>query len=476
MTSLAGAAVRAHGLNNMASSFGILIRKLRELRTNASLTPEQFAAMKLARFRDLVRYVGERSPWYREVIAERGIDVETCVPADFPPLTKAVLMANFDRIVTDRRLTKAAIADFLSRSRDPQDLFLNRFRIIHTSGSSGEVGYFAYSPEDWARGRAQMMRARASGAAMPKKRHRGRMRMAFYGAVGGHFAGVTMVSAATRGIARLWLKVRFYEVNDPLPQTLSQLNDFQPDLLFGYTGALTILACKQREGALRISPVIISTAGESLGTTDKKIIEEAFGCPAYNGYGSSEHLYMGSVIPGKTSMRLHDDDLIYEMFEDHTLVTNLFNYTVPLIRYRMADILRPVVTKTDPSSPYLEVESLVGRSEMMPRFLNEAGTEDFISPHTINEIFVAGVVRFQLQVTGASSFCFLVCLDPQLNAAQRAQVVANVNARLREILAQKRMANVSADVRVVDDIAVNPRTRKFQLIVDCRTSAAAASA
>src|SRR5262249_49697252 len=131
---------------------------------------------------------------------------------------------------------------------------------------------------------------------------------------------------------------------------------------------------------------------------------------------------------------------------------------------------RPVSTKTDPASPYLEVESLVGRSETMPRFLNEEGAEDFISPHTINEIFVAGVVRFQLQVTGDSSFCFLICLDAQLDAEQRAQGVAGVNARLREILAQKRMANVSHEVRVVDDIAVNPRSRKFQLIVDARSS------
>src|SRR6476619_4504878 len=98
----------------MATTFGILLRQIRELRANSRLTPEQFAHAKLA--------------WYRDLIAERGINVDTCVPADFPPLTKAVLMANFDRIVTDRRVTKAAIADFLSRSRDPADQFLNRFR------------------------------------------------------------------------------------------------------------------------------------------------------------------------------------------------------------------------------------------------------------------------------------------------------------------------------------------------------------
>src|SRR5262249_35792150 len=148
-------------------------------------------------------------------------------------------------------------------------------------------------------------------------------------------------------------------------------------------------------------------------------LEDAFGCAVTNGYGSSEHLMMGYAVPGGTTMVLLDDDVIYEMFDDHTLTTNLFNFTVPLIRYRMADILRPAAKKTDPHSPHLEIERLVGRTEFMPRFKSEDGTDDFISPHTINEIFVAGVTRFQLQVTGPASFRFLVCVDAQLSAQQR---------------------------------------------------------
>jgi len=450
------------------ATLGILLGKLREYRRNAHLTGVEFDAMKRDKFRRLVRYVNERSPYYKQLIQERRIDVDRCTPADFPPLTKSALMSHFDGIVTDRRITKAGVADFLSRSHDPDELFLGQFRVIHTSGSSGEVGYFLYSKEDWARGTAQGLRRRASGRSMPRKRHRGRIRMAYYAAVGGHFAGVTMMKAATRGIGRLLMNARLYEVNTPLQETIAQLNEFQPDLLFGYTGALTILAGKQRQGTLRISPIALATAGESMSATDRKTLEEAFGCPATNGYGSSEHLYMGSVIPGGTSMRLYDDDLIYETFDDHSLVTNLFNFTVPLIRYRMADILRPVTRKADPASPYLEVESLVGRSELMPVFVNEAGVDDFISPHTINEIFVAGVSRFQLQITGATSFRFLICLDMQLPAAERPQAIAGVQVRLREILAQKSMSNVHFEVSVVDDIPVNERTRKFQLIMDAR--------
>ena len=97
---------------------------------------------------------------------------------------------------------------------------------------------------------------------------------------------------------------------------------------------------------------------------------------------------------------------------DHTLITNLFNYTLPLIRYRMADVLRAV----DPGehAPYLVIESLVGRNELQPVFRNRNGIEDFISPHTINEIFVAGVTRFQLELTGETDFRFMIVLDAAL--------------------------------------------------------------
>jgi len=459
----------------MPSARAILIRKLMELRENARMTREQFAAMKLAKFRQLVRHAAQNAPYYAELIRERSIDIDHSTPADFPPLTKGMLMAQFDRIVTDRRITKQGIADFLTRSHDPLELLLDEFRVIHTSGSSGEVGYFVYSPADWARGVAQGLRQRRRRARLRRRRRFGRMRFAYYGAIGGHFAGITMMRAASRGLARLLMRAAYYEVNNPLPETIAALNEFQPDFLAGYTGALTILAGKQREGVLRIAPIAIATAGESLSATDKTTLEEAFGCEATNGYGSSEHLMMGFAFPGGSTMILHDDDLIYEMFEDHTLVTNLFNYTLPLIRYRMADVLRPVASRSDPSSPYLEIESLVGRTELIPKFINEEGTEDFISPHTINEIFVAGVSRFQMRLTGPAAFRFAVCLDEVLTPQQRDEAVQRLQQRLCELLEQKRMSNVKFTVEVVDHLAVDPRTRKFQLIVRSDADKAAAA-
>jgi phenylacetate-CoA ligase len=441
-------------------------RKGRELGRIAHLTRAELEAEKLGKFRRIVQYAQQRSPYYRRIIAERGIDVAACTPGEFPVLTKSLLMQHFDEIATAPGVTKSAIANFLTHSHEPTELFQRRYRVIHTSGSSGEVGYFVYSKSDWATGTAmQPQRSRP----VRKGNGKGKFRLAYYAAVDGHYAGVTLISAFKTGLAKLFVDVALFEVNRPLPETLAKLNEFQPEVLIGYTTALKILAGEQRRGTLALDRVInVTTAGEATTPADIALLSETFGCPVVNSYGCSEHLGMGASPPNGDKIVLYDHDLIFEFLPDHTLVTNLFNRTLPLIRYRMADVLRPV--PSGEHAPYLVVESLVGRNELQPKFKNRDGVEDFISPHTINEIFVAGVTRFQLQLTGEDAFSFMICLDAAMTPEQRTAAVASVAGRLRDILARKHMENVRFDVVPVDDLPVNPRTRKFQLIVDRRAA------
>ena len=207
-----------------------------------------------------------------------------------------------------------------------------------------------------------------------------------------------------------------------------------------------------------------------MSKSDWQVLTEAFHCDVLNTYACSEHLMMGIGDRENNKMVLYDDNLIYEFYPDHSVVTNLYNYTLPLIRYYMSDILHPIEGDTS-ASPYITIESLVGRSEVVPTFVNDQGTEDFISPHTINEIFVPGVNRFQLHILDKDKFRFKICLNSALDATQQSEALAGTKTRLEEILEQKKMRNVMFDVVAVDDLPVNPRTRKFQLIVDARPGA-----
>jgi phenylacetate-coenzyme A ligase PaaK-like adenylate-forming protein len=439
-------------LANVLTYLGALLR----LRRNARLTRRQFEAERLLRFRDLVRHAQQHSRYYAAIMRARGLAADTCLPTDFPILTKRLLRDNFDDIVTDRRLTCAGIMDFLQHSRDPEERYLGEFVVLHTSGSSGEVGYFVFSSPDWMRGIA--------GLARVNRLRLGRKRVAFYGATGGHFGGISWTVTARQGVGRFFFAVETLDINAPLDETLARLNAVQPHVLAGYATGHKILATAKLAGRLRICPEVLESGGEPLSIGDQAWLEEVFGCPCINVYGATESMLMGVARLGDPGMTLFDDQLIVEPAADHVLVTNLFNRTLPLIRYRMNDTLRLTKLRS-PYGHYPVIEPVVGRNEWVPVFRNALGEADFISPLVINEIFVPGVWRFQMRWIDETAFRFAICLDTGLDVAGRATALSAIESRLHEILGQRGLSNVHFGVDVVDDIAVDPVTRKFRLVL-----------
>jgi phenylacetate-CoA ligase len=424
---------------------------------NAKLTREQLESRRLAAFRSLVSYARDRSPYYRAIIKERGLKPETCVPTDFPILTKRELMERFDEIVTDRRITKAGITAFLQRSRDPGELYLDKFVALHTSGSSGEVGYFVYALDDYMRMVAGGYRTLPADVGVPR-------RIAFFGAAGGHFGGVSASTIPMRQWPWRWMiDAKTFEINAPLAATIDGLNRFCPDLVSGYPSGLKILAEAQIARRLNIKPMLMQAGGEPLSRGDQQALAEVFGCPCTNLYGATEHLVIGVARANDSGMTLFDDTFVLEEADDHVLVTSLLNRTLPLIRYRMSDTVRRMDAPSQ-YGPFPMIEPVIGRNEWVPTFRNRRGEIDFISPHIINEIFVPGIWRFQMRWGDQTRFRFSVCMNHGLDARERKEALAAITARLHEILLQKELDNVAFTVDAVDDIPVDPKTGKFRLV------------
>jgi hypothetical protein len=72
------------------------------------------------RVRALIRHAVSKSPYYREAL---GADAVERPLAELPTLSKATLMAEFDRVVTDQQLRLADLRAHLSGS-DPSQSFL----------------------------------------------------------------------------------------------------------------------------------------------------------------------------------------------------------------------------------------------------------------------------------------------------------------------------------------------------------------
>ena len=119
-----------------------LAGKALKAKRRLKLTKPQIKEFQIAELRKLAKFAAENSSYYKKIVTEKNINLEICVPEDFPILDKTILMENWDDIVTDKNVTKAKVTDFLNKSKDPGELFLNKYYIMHTSGSSGHLGYY----------------------------------------------------------------------------------------------------------------------------------------------------------------------------------------------------------------------------------------------------------------------------------------------------------------------------------------------
>lgn len=98
---------------------------------------DRLAAERERRLRALLAVAIERSPFHADRL--RGVDVDRFTEADLPSLpimTKAMMMDDFDRVITDAALNLAVVNEHVDRL-DSDDYLLDQFRVIATSGSTG---------------------------------------------------------------------------------------------------------------------------------------------------------------------------------------------------------------------------------------------------------------------------------------------------------------------------------------------------
>src|SRR5918999_5620336 len=123
------------------------MRQARELVAHDRWTAAELAAHQRRRLDQVVRQAVAASPFYRGRYA--GLDLGDPVELDrLPVLDKATVMERFDDLVTDRRLTLAAVEAHLDGLTGDQ-LLGGRYRAMATGGSTGRKGVFVADRPEW---------------------------------------------------------------------------------------------------------------------------------------------------------------------------------------------------------------------------------------------------------------------------------------------------------------------------------------
>ena len=165
------------------------------------------------------------------------------------------------------------------------------------------------------------------------------------------------------------------------------INSYKPELIRGYSSSLCELARYAESKKLKVfTPKAIVGTAETLTPEMRKQIENVFGTKLYNFYGAREvsslageckeglmHIFSFynhvEILDGKNKPVKKGD-------EGRVIVTNLFNYSMPIIRFEIGDVavLGPKKCKCGNILPVLE--KITGR--ITEWFVKEDGTT--ISP------------------------------------------------------------------------------------------------
>jgi len=124
------------------------------------------------------------------------------------------------------------------------------------------------------------------------------------------------------------------------------LMHFKPDYFYGYTSIIKEFALAQN-GKSKLSPKAIFTTSEVLTSGDRQLLEDTFSCKVFDEYGCGE---VGTIAHEcEYGVRhINVENVIVEVVDDNGIpvpsgnsgelvVTDLTNWSMPLIRYRLKD-------------------------------------------------------------------------------------------------------------------------------------------
>jgi putative adenylate-forming enzyme len=299
---------------------------------------ERLVAYQQQQLNSLVEYAIKHSPYYRDAIGR--IDTDEVRLSDLPILSRATLAAEFDQIVTDPRLRLAEAERHLAGPHADQAL-LGEYRVVGSGGTSGQRSIIIYNRDAWEIVLSEILYvmavqgidvyARVIGIGAPTPLH---MTNRLFADLGGERSGAPRLAVTT-----------------PLPEIVAALNAYKPDAIITYPSLIRRLAEEQRAGRLALAAKQFCSVAETLSPAVRQLAHDVWGAVVLDDYGATEAGLVAVECPHQSGLHIPEDRIILEVVDADNravpagvpgiklLLTNLFNHTLPLIRYEISDIV-----------------------------------------------------------------------------------------------------------------------------------------
>jgi phenylacetate-CoA ligase len=202
----------------------------------------------------------------------------------------------------------------------------------------------------------------------------------------------------------------------------------------------------------------IVTSSETLSDARRREIERAFGCRVFDWYGQFERVAaIGSCEYGRYHLlsdysyveMLPADDGLFEL-----VGTGFYNLSMPLIRYRCGDLVRPAPAKERCACgrSFPLIEQVIGRVDDPIKLI------DGRSIGRLDHLFkgVEGILEAQIRQDRLDAITMLVVPSATFNDRTRETLQNNARYRLGD--------GIALEIRLVDAIR-RTRNGKFKGVV-----------
>lgn len=287
--------------------------------------------------------------------------------------------------------------------------------------------------------------------------------------------GITPKRSRGRWLKDLVLRCRYvsaYDLSDrELDRHLKEIDRHSLPFVFGYPGALYLLAKRAIELGWSRGTIQGVTWGDTLFGYQRRTIEHAFGTDVIDTYGCGEGFQVSAQCGHSGIYHIHDLDVIIEYLDDqdepaadrrgNIVVTRLLAGPMPFIRYRVGDVgAGGPAFECECGRGFSTMESIVGREADM--IVTPSGNrlivhfftgvlEHFPQIHTF-QVTQDEVDSIVLRVVPGKGFCSAVAEEARRGLAERG-------------------ADLRIDVEVVDDIPLTPGGKRRFVISELPSDA-----
>lgn len=380
-----------------------------EVASASHVTGEALAQLRHRRLTSLLRAVSASSKLYSERLA--GLAPQADALPHMQPVTRQELMARFSDWVSDPSLRLEELTAFTADPANAGEPYLGKYLVWESSGTSGSPGIFVQDArcmalydalESQRRGRTQATARLLDPFFLGE-------RIAFVGAVSGHFASYITMERLRRLQPWLASSVRSFSIMQPLDDLVRALEAFAPTVLTTYPTAAAMLGHEVDQGRLYLPSLReVWTGGETLGHQLRKRLQKQLGATVHNSYGASEFLAMGWECD-HGYMHLNSDWVLLEPVDDRyrpvprgepsasVLLTHLANTAQPLIRYDLGDhlTLSPETCTCGCPLPVFEVQ---GRRDDTLKVSGPGGRSVLLLPLALTTVLEESAGLFDFQI------------------------------------------------------------------------------